>query len=121
AQYLGRTSAGNDGSKLSPELYPARHFIDQLSHRHGADFDLEVTGADDIAADADNPRAGIAGPAESRIFRAAHRDHMLHMTERLDGIDNGRAQIETKHRGKLRWFDRRLGALALQRLHEHRL
>ena len=105
---------------MSPELHPARHFIDQLSHRYGADFDLEVTGADDIAADADNPRAGIAGPAESRIFRAAHRDDMLHMTERFDVIDNGRAHIETKHCGKIRWFDPRVSALAFERFDQPR-
>src|SRR5438132_697414 len=66
------------------------------------------------------PQAGIAGPAESRIFRAAHRDDMLHMTERFDVIDNGRAHIETEHRGKIRWFDPRVSALAFERFDQPR-
>src|SRR5947207_15986429 len=45
---------------------------------------------------------------------------MLHMTERFDVIDNGRAHIETEHRGKIRWFDPRVSALAFERFDQPR-
>ena len=119
-QYLGRASAGNDGSELSPELHPSGHFIDQLSHRYRADFDLKVTGTDYVAANANNPGAGIAGPAKSRILRAAHRNDMLHVTERFDVVHDGRTHVEAQRCGEVRRFDPRIRALAFERFDQPR-
>src|SRR5205085_7663310 len=99
---------------------PAGHFIDQLSHRYSAYFDLKVTWADYVAADANNPGAGIAGAAQSRILRAAHRDDMLHVTERLNVIHDGRTHVEAQCCGEVRWFDPRIGALAFERFDQSR-
>src|SRR4029077_3266888 len=64
--------------------------------------------------------AGITGPAESRIFRATHGDDMLHVTECFDVIHDGWAHIKTEHRGKVRWFDPWVSALAFERFDQPR-
>ena len=57
----------------------------------------------------------LFGRAELRIFRAAHRDDVLHVAKRLDVVHDRRAHVETEHRRKIRRLDARIGALAFER------
>ena len=90
--------------------------MNQLAHRDRADFDFEIAGPLHVAADAEDARAGVVRPAELGVFRAAHRDDMLHVAERLDVVDDRRAHVETEHGREIRRLDARIGALAFERL-----
>ena len=97
---------------------PKAGIVDEFADRDLADFDLVIAGLPDVAADADDARAGVVGRAELRVFRAAHRDDVLHGAERLDVVDDGRAHVEAEHRREIRRLDARIGPLAFERFDE---
>ena len=71
-----------------------------------------------MAAQADDARAGVVRRAELREFRASHRDNVLHVAERLDVVDDGRAHPQTEHGRKIRRLDARIRTLAFERFDE---
>ena len=115
----GRT-AGNDGLELAPVAQAAaeRGIVDEFADRGLADFDLVIAGALHLAAEADDARAGVVRRAELGEFRAAHRDDVLHVAERLDVVDDGRAHVEPEHGREIRRLDARIGPLAFERFDE---
>ena len=115
AQDFRGAAAGND--RLQSCVPPSfrRHVVDQLAHRDRADFNFEITGPLHVAADANDARAGVVRAAEPGIFRAAHRDDVLHVAERLDVVHDRRAHVEAEHGGKIGRLDPRIGALAFER------
>ena len=115
AQDFRRRSAGNDGLEFAAVLGPAAQVVDQLAHRDLADFDFVIAGPLHVAADADDARAGVVRRAELRVFGAAHADDVLHVAERLDVVDDGRAHVEAEHGREIRRLDARIGALAFER------
>ena len=50
-----------------------------------------------------------------RVFRAAHRDDVLHVAERLDVVHDRRAHVEPEHGRKIGRLDPRISALAFER------
>ena len=80
-----------------------------------ADFDFEIAGPLHIAAHADDAGAGVVRRAEPRVFRAAHRDDVLHVAERLDVVHDRRAHVEAEHGREIGRLDARIGALAFER------
>ena len=57
----------------------------------------------------------LFGVPSLRVFRAAHRDDVLHVAERFDVVHDRRAHVETEHRREIRRLDPRIGALAFER------
>jgi len=47
-------------------------------------------------------------------LRAAHRHDMLHVAERLDVVDDGRAHPQAEHRRKIGRLDARIRPLAFK-------
>ena len=92
--------------------------IDQLAERDLADFDFVIAGLLDVAAQAHDARAGVVRRAELGVFRRAHLHDVLHMAERLDVVDDGRAHPEAENRREIRRLDARIRTLAFQRFNE---
>src|SRR4029077_2188801 len=74
-----------------------------------------------IAAHANDTRAGVVRATEPCVLGAAHRDDVLHVTKRLDIVDNCRTHIEAEDGRKKRGLDPGIGALAFKRLDQARL
>src|ERR1035437_5949375 len=117
--FRGRT-AGNNRFQLAPIAQSAAKFrvVDEFANRRLTDFDFVVAGAFYMAAQADDARAGVVRRAELGKFRAAHRDDVLHVAERLDVVDDGRAHPQAEHRRKIRRLDARIRPLAFERFDE---
>ena len=115
---FGRGAAGDDRLELAPVAQAAAEgrVVDQLAEGDLADLDLVVARPLHLAAEADDAGAGVVGRAELGVFRAAHGDDVLDRAERLDVVDDGRAQVEPEHRREIGRLDARIGALAFQRL-----
>ena len=71
-----------------------------------------------VAAETDDARAGGLGRADFFVCVSAHPDDVLHVAEGLDVVDDGGAQVEAQHGGKVGRLDARIGALALKALDE---
>ena len=95
---------------------PKTGSIDEFADGGLADFDFVIAGLLDVAAEADDAGAGVVGRAELGEFRAAHGDDVLHVAERLDVVDDGRAHVEAEHRREIGRLDARIRPLAFQRL-----
>ena len=117
-QHLGGGAAGNDRLELAPALDAAADVVDQLAHRERADLEFVVARLFNVAADAEQARAGVVRLADLGELRAAHAHDVLDVAERLDVVDDGRAHVEPEHGGKIGRLDARIGALALQRFDE---
>ena len=86
-----------------------------MAHGYFAHFDLEITRAHYVAADTNNPGAGIAGTTEVGIFRPSHGDDVLHMAQRLDVVDDGRTHVKTEHGREIGRFDPGIGTFTFKR------
>ena len=115
AQHFRGASARNDRFDHASVTRAAGHVVNQLAHCDRADFDFEIAGPLHVAAHANYARAGIIRPAKPRVRAAAHRDDVLHVTERLNVVHDRRAHVEAEDRGKIRRLDPRIGALAFER------
>ena len=90
----------------------------QLAERGFANLDLVVAGPPDLAAQADDARAGVARRAQRGVRVTAHLQHVPDVAERLDVVDDGRAHVQAKHGREVRRLDTRVRPLALERLDE---
>ncbi len=112
---LGRGTAGDERLELAAALDAAADVVEELADGECADLEFVIAGFLDVAADAEEARAGVVGLAELGVGRAAHVDDVLDVAERLDVVDDGRAHVEAEHGGEIRRLDARVGALALER------
>ena len=87
---------------------------DEFPERDFADFNFVIAGFANVAAEADDARAGVVRRAELGVFGTAHRDDVLHMAKRLDVVDDGRALVKAEHGREIRRLDARVGTLAFE-------
>ena len=119
-QDLGRAATGNDRLEFSAGFQTAANLIDQLADRDLPATQFIVAGTLHVPAHAQGARAAIAGRAKFGERLTAHGKDMLHMTKRLDVVDDGRAIVETEDRRKKGRLDPRVRTLAFQRLEQAR-
>src|SRR6266481_3953138 len=114
-QDLRRASAWNDSFEFSTRPQSASHFINKLTHGHGADFNFEITRAQYVSAYAHDSCAGVIWAAQPGVFRAAHGDDVFHVAKRFHVIDDRGAHVETQHGWEIGWLDSWIAAFAFQR------
>jgi hypothetical protein len=64
-QHLGRGAAGDERLEFAPALDAAADVVEELAQGERADLEFVVARFLDVAADAEKPRAGVVGLAES--------------------------------------------------------
>src|ERR1035441_2638627 len=117
--FRGRT-ARNDGFQLATVAETAAKIFvkKQFAQSRLAYFNLVIAGVLALAAQADDACAGIVRRAKFRKARAAHRDDVFYVAQRLDVVDDGRAHPQSQHGWKIRRLDARIGPLAFKRFDE---
>src|ERR1019366_7250512 len=117
---LSRGTPGDDGLQLSSlaQASAEHRVVDEFADGDLADLDLVIAGFSYEAADADDVGAGVVRCAELGVLRAAHGDDVLHRAERLDVVDDRRAQVEAEHCGEIGRLDPGIRALPFQGLNE---
>ena len=115
-QNLRGGTARNDGLQGTTRLESAAEVgvKDQFAQSDPSDLNLVVTRLLHIAAQTDDAGAGVVGRAQLGVLGRPHEHDVLHVTQRLDVVHDGRAHVEPQDRREVRRLDPGVSPLAFE-------